>query len=286
MNPEPLENDTPSHELFSPEGVHLDLPVAGPAPRMFAYAIDFAVIALLIVFLMIALFSALPISAWLDRLFSTAFHQAARAAKRGNPSNSSGSAAGLLIAIFLVAQFVVETGYFIFWEMVTNGRSPGKALIGLRVVCRNGLPINLRSSAVRNFMRIVDILPASYVVGLISIIVSASCERLGDHAAGTLVVRLDRPEAASELPVGADMNQVPLTRQQLARIGPRELQLVRGTLRRVANLPEDRSAQLVAEVVETLRTRMELDALPSPDRIAFLRSVLTMAERYSRSASR
>ena len=63
MNPEPLENDTPSHELFSPEGVHLDLPVAGPAPRMFAYAIDFAVMVLLIVFLMIALFSALPIGA-------------------------------------------------------------------------------------------------------------------------------------------------------------------------------------------------------------------------------
>jgi len=286
MNPEPLEDDTPSHELFSPEGVHLDLPVAGPAPRMFAYAIDFAVIVLLLVFLMIALFSALPIGAWFDRWFGAAFHQAARTANRGNPNNSSGSAAGLLIAIFLLAQFVVETGYFIFWEMVTNGRSPGKALIGLRVVCRNGSPINLRSSAVRNFMRIVDILPANYVVGLISIIVSASCERLGDHAAGTLVVRLDRPEAASELPVGADMNRVPLTRQQLARIGPRELQLVRGTLRRVANLPADRGAQLVAEVAETLRTRMELDALPSPDHIAFLRSVLTMADRYSRSASR
>ena len=286
MNREVFENDTPSHELFSPEGVHLDLPVAGPAPRMFAYAIDFAVIVLLIVFLMIVLFSALPIGAWFDRLVSTAFHQAARAAKRGNPSNSYGSAAGLLIAIFLLAQFVVETGYFIFWEMVTNGRSPSKALIGLRVVCRDGLPINLRSSAVRNFMRIVDILPASYVAGLISIIVSPSCERLGDHAAGTLVVRLDRPEAASELPVGAGMNQVPLTRQQLARIGPRELQLVRGTLRRVANLPEDRGAELVAEVAETLRTRMEIDALPSADRIAFLRSVLTMAERHSRSASR
>ena len=286
MNPEPLENDTPSHELFSPEGVHLELPVAGPAPRMFAYAIDFAVIVLLIVFLMIALFSALPIGARFERWFSAAFHQAARSASQGSPINSSGSAAGLLIAIFLLAQFAVETGYFIFWEMVTNGRSPGKALIGLRVVCRNGLPINLRSSAVRNFMRIVDILPASYVVGLISIIVSPSCERLGDHAAGTLVVRLDRPEAASELPVETDMNQVPLTRQQLARIGPRELQLVRGTLRRVANLPEDRGAQLVAEVTETLHTRMEIDALPSPDRTAFLRSVLTMAERYSRSAPR
>ena len=61
-------------------------------------------------------------------------------------------------------------------------------------------------------------------------------------------MRLDRPEAASELPAWADMNQVTLTRQQLARIGLRELQLVRGTLRRVANLPADRGAQFAAVV--------------------------------------
>ena len=61
-----------------------------------------------------------------------------------------------------------------------------------------GLPINLRSSVLRNVLRIVDILPENYVVGLVSMLLSPSGERLGDHVAGTIVIRLDRPQAARE----------------------------------------------------------------------------------------
>ena len=182
------EGDTPSHELFSPEGVRLDLPIAGPAPRMLAYAIDFLIIILLILLLAIIMFALLPVGAVVDRWWSTLFHEH----NAGTSASGNGflGAAGLFIATFLLVQFVIETGYFIFWEMVTNGRSPGKALTGLRVVCRDGLPINARSSVIRNVMRIVDLLPANYFVGLISMIISKSGERIGDHAAGTLVVRL------------------------------------------------------------------------------------------------
>jgi len=286
MTQRTIEGDMPSHGLLSPEGVQLDLPIAGPAPRMLAYAIDFVIIISLMVLLAIILFTVLPISAWLDRWLSSLFRESAGAATSKHLSQSLGRSAGVFIAIFVLAQFVIETGYFIFWEMMTNGRSPGKALIGLRVVCRDGLPINARSSVVRNVMRIADILPANYVVGLISMIISDSGERLGDHAAGTLVVRLDRPEAAPDLGGSNEPAPVPFTRQQLARIGPRELQLVRGALRRLSKLPENRGRELVAEVAETMRVRMELAELPSPDRVAFLRSVLSMAERYSREASR
>jgi uncharacterized RDD family membrane protein YckC len=69
---------------------------------------------------------------------------------------------------------MVETGYFILWEMLTGGRSPGKALVGLRVVRRDGLPIDFRSSVVRNVMRIVDMLPANYVVGLVAMLLSSA----------------------------------------------------------------------------------------------------------------
>ena len=122
-------------------------------------------------------------------------------------------------ALFLLAQFVVETGYFIFWEMLTGGRSPGKALVGLRVVRRDGLPIDFRSSVVRNVMRLVDMLPANYAVGLVAMLLSDSGEHLGDHAAGTLVIRLDRPEAAGEIQPPQRAAAFSLTRQQLARIG-------------------------------------------------------------------
>src|SRR4029077_1923437 len=121
------------------------------------------------------------------------FNETARKLSERNKADTApfGALSGLLIALFVVGQFVLETGYFIFWEMVTNGRSPGKMLAGLRVVRRDGLPIDLRSSMLRNVLRIVDILPENYVVGLVSMLLSPSGERLGDHVAGTLVIRLD-----------------------------------------------------------------------------------------------
>jgi hypothetical protein len=168
--------------------------------------------------------------------------------------------------------------------MLTGGRSPGKALVGLRVVRRDGLPIDFRSSVVRNVMRLVDMLPANYVVGLVAMLLSDSGERLGDHAAGTLVIRLDRPEAAAEIQPPERAAAFSLTRQQLARIGPRELQLIRTTLRRMASLPEARRGPLVMEVAETVRARLEIADFPSPDRVAFLEDVLAMAERHMASS--
>ena len=273
--------DQPIHGVFSPEGVRLELPVAGPAPRIFAYGIDWLIVILLMVSLLIALFTSLPLGALLDKWIRSALHEAKAAAQGQHPDPQLiGRVAGVMIALFLLAQFVVETGYFIFWEMLTGGRSPGKALVGLRVVRRDGLPIDFRGSVVRNVMRIVDMLPANYVVGLVAMLLSDSGERLGDHAAGTLVIRLDRPEAAAEIQTSERSPVFSLTRQQLARIGPRELQLIRTTLRRMASLPAARRGSLLEEVAETVRARLEIAEFPSPDRVAFLEDVLAMAERH------
>jgi uncharacterized RDD family membrane protein YckC len=277
-----VESAPSRHSLFSPEGVHLDLPIAGPAPRMVAYLIDFAAMIVLFILLGIVMFTLLPIGASLDRWLKAVFHQNGGAPTTAKAKQSAGVAVGLVIAIVVIVQFVIETGYFIFWEMVTNGRSPGKVLIDLRVVCRDGLPITARSSVIRNLMRVVDILPANYLVGLISILISNSGERIGDHAAGTLVVRLDRTEAAPDLGTFGELITVPFTRAQLSRIGPRELRLVRGTLRRIAQLPDTRATELLAEVAESMRIRMGLAELPTADNVAFLRSLLTASEHYSK----
>jgi uncharacterized RDD family membrane protein YckC len=281
MNDSISQADQPIHGLFSPEGVRLELAVAGPAPRIFAYSIDWLIVMALMVFLLITLFTSLPLGVLLDKWIRSALHQVKATARGQRPdAELIGRVAGVMIALFLLAQFVVETGYFIFWEMLTGGRSPGKALVGLRVVRRDGLPIDFRSSVVRNVMRLVDMLPANYVVGLVAMLLSDSGERLGDHAAGTLVIRLDRPEAAAEIQPPERTAAFSLTRQQLARIGPRELQLIRTTLRRMASLPEARRGPLVTEVAETVRARLQIADFPSPDRVAFLEDVLTMAERH------
>ena len=282
MNSSPGEADIPGHGLFSPEGVRLELAIAGPAPRMIAYAIDLAIMALLVIFLLMTL----PIGSALNKWFVTLFHRAAGSVRPGNPKGQLDvQVGGVVIAIFLLAQFAIETGYFIFWEMLTTGRSPGKAVVGLRVVRRNGLPIELGSTMVRNLMRIVDLLPANYVVGLISMLLSPSGERLGDHAAGTIVIRLDRPPAAPDIQASMNPELLSLTREQLARIGPREIRLIRATLRRLATIPEDRREPLLAEVTESLRQRLELAELPRSDRREFLRDLLAVAERYSRDGS-
>ena len=281
------DTDTPVHGLFSPEGVRLELPVAGPAPRMLAYGIDLTIIVVLMILMFFALILILPIGATIDQWAQKVFHEASRQVTQTNQAHQMdfGALGGLLIALFLLAQFVVETGYFIFWEMVTNGRSPGKMLVGLRVVRRAGMPIDLRSSVLRNLLRGVDMLPENYVVGLVSMLLSPSGERLGDHVAGTIVIRLDRPQAAPELEVSPYGAAPALTRIQLARIGPGEVQLLRATLRRISSLSDERSAALVKEVAETMRTRLEIAELPSADALTFLRDLLTLAERYSRGAA-
>ncbi|MHB8383469.1 MAG: RDD family protein [Candidatus Binataceae bacterium] len=283
--------DSPVHELFSPEGVRLDLPIAGPGLRILAYAIDLGLLIGIMVALLIAALIILPAGNFLDHFFHSFFHQvahaasvAARNASAGRPIPASfGLIEGLIIAVFLLAHFAVEFGYFIAWEMLANGRSLGKYIIGLRVVRRDGMPIALRASVVRNLMRIVDMLPEYYVVGLTSIVLSPSAQRLGDHVAGTIVIRLDRPQMASEIAPPEDAPAAILSRQQIARIGPRELQLIRATIRRADSLPEDRSAAILAEVAETMRSRLELAEVPSNDPLGFLRELLAAAERHGHS---
>ena len=84
--------------------------------------------------------------------------------------------------------FLFVLGYYLVSEGVT-GLTLGKWLMGLRVVKLNGEPYDPRAVLLRNIIRIVDILPFLYLVGLISVAVSRKDQRLGDLAAGTLVVR-------------------------------------------------------------------------------------------------
>jgi uncharacterized RDD family membrane protein YckC len=285
MNQASNDREGPVHSFLSPEAVRLDLPVSGPAPRMLAYGIDLFTMIALSVFLFMILTMTLPIGAAIDKWFGGLFKEALNHARsEAKHPGSGGHFQGLTIAILLLVEYTISTGYFIFWEMVTGGRSPGKLLVGLRVVRRNGLPIDLRSSVIRNLMRAVDMLPAEYLIGLISILLSSSGERLGDHVAGTIVLRLDRPEAAAEFPRLESTGAMVLTRAQLARIGPREMQLIRGVLRRSSALGnESRRQALEAEAAEAMRIRLNLAELPTPDSASFLRNLLESAERFSRS---
>ena len=90
--------------------------------------------------------------------------------------------------------FALFWGYYMVFEVTTNGQSPGKRALGLRVIKDRGYPIGFADSAIRNLVRVVDFLPFFYGAGLITMLLTGNWKRLGDLAAGTLVVKTARPD--------------------------------------------------------------------------------------------
>lgn len=147
--------------VATPEGVTLELSLAGVGSRFIAASIDGMI--------ELALIACSYIAA---RVLS--------------------DESQVFIALFFVFSFVVFFGYDIAWETLASGRTPGKRVAGLRVVKTSGAPVTFMSSAVRNLMRLIDILPSMYLIGIVSVLASSRNQRLGDLAAGTIVVREHR----------------------------------------------------------------------------------------------
>jgi uncharacterized RDD family membrane protein YckC len=105
-----------------------------------------------------------------------------------------------VIAIMIVIVFLIVSGYFAFFEWIWNGQTPGKRWLKLRVIREDGRPVTFWEAAVRNLLRTFDMMPAPfYSIGLISVFISLSDQRVGDMVAGTVVVR----EREAEVPAFA-----------------------------------------------------------------------------------
>jgi uncharacterized RDD family membrane protein YckC len=153
--------------LATPEGVELQVVLAGLGSRFIAGAFDLILQALAIVILAV-----------ITGLFSGGLH-------------------GALVVVFIVAQFVIWFFYPVLFEVLAAGRTLGKRVTHLRVVRTSGAPVDVAASAIRNLMRLIDGPPLLYVPTMISIAVTKRNQRLGDLAAGTLVIR-DNPPGRRE----------------------------------------------------------------------------------------
>lgn len=154
--------------IRTPEGVSFALPLAGPIARFFAWLIDVLIMAALI-YLAIHLVLLLVVV------------------------NVSIAAALVYLVIF-----VVMFGYGIALEWWWRGRTIGKRVLGLRVVDEQGLRLTFPQVALRNLVRLADMLPLLYLAGGTACAISRRSQRLGDLAAGTVVVRppkVPAPEA-------------------------------------------------------------------------------------------
>ncbi len=105
------------------------------------------------------------------------------------------------LGLFFISAFLLEWFYPVLFEQYAQGATPGKRLFGLIVVHDDGTPVQLSASVVRNLLRAADFLPAFYGLGIVCILYRRDFKRLGDLAAGTLVVY--RSTAAKPLPLPA-----------------------------------------------------------------------------------
>ncbi len=171
-----------------------------------------------------------------------------------------------LFALFGLVSFAFFWGYYIFFEMIWNGQSPGKRWVGLRVIRTDGTPITLTETLVRNLVRLVDFLPAYYGIGVVAMFINDQSRRLGDLAAGTLVVHdrttitleslaPDSTPSSSARPVSAETAALPLE-----RLTHHDIQTVEDFLRRRDELSN--RTELGHHLVQILFQRMDQ---PSPE---------------------
>jgi len=268
----------PHHEVTvrSPEGVELSLPIAGPAPRMAAYAIDLVLVWVVMVVLIFLFALTLPVSGWIEKWLERYRDTAPQAG-----SEDAMLVLLPLVIVLILLQYFSELLYFGLWETASRGRTLGKYAMGLRVVGMEGQPLDAKSAMVRNLLRAVDVLPSGYAIGLVAVITSRYGQRLGDHAAGTLVIRTDKVARPPELTLPSHLEPLPLSREQLHKLGAPELALARGTLRRLETASAEQRAALLPGAARALTTRLGLDESVEPDALRLLQRVLLTVERRS-----
>ena len=240
-----------SYQLNTPEQVELSFETAGLGSRFLATLIDTIVQFVLLVALLL-LIAAL---AWFGSLSSP------NLASRLPRSVTSEQAAFAIVAIMVLLMFLAWWGYYIFFEMAWNGQTPGKRLASIRVLTTAGQPITLVHALVRNLIRIVDYLPTSYMIGMIAILATRRSQRLGDLAAGTIVVRVRREAAPRLLETPAVETLGP---GQASLFGAEEVALAREFLLRREQLSPERRSELAARIAGQLRGRLGPDGAAIP----------------------
>jgi uncharacterized RDD family membrane protein YckC len=195
------------HHIETPEGVLLPVDMAGPPVRAMAYLIDLALRVLLQLLISIMQFLL--------------------------------GYSGIGVAAILF--FLLEWFYPVYFEVWRQGMTPGKRIMGLVVLHDDGTPVSFGASVTRNLLRVADFFPGFYCAGLIAASIHPQFKRLGDLAAGTIVVHRNTPSPRKLVnAVGVDLPHIVLTRA--------EQQTIVNFAERHAGLSTERQEEL-AEIV-------------------------------------
>ena len=253
-------------DIQTPENVAFGYQVAGIGSRFLASLLDTLIVGLLQVVILIVL--TLIIRAFDGRAFSDQI-------------------SAWVYAIFGLVAAIFYWGYYVFFEMLWNGQSPGKRWVGLRVIRGDGTPITLSESLIRNLARLVDFLPAAYGVGIVTMFIDKQSRRLGDLAAGTLVVQDRAPITMQDLAVKRTVHLRPWANVSLdgfpvERLTNNDLSLIEDFLLRRDQLTHRES--LAIQILNTLYQRLglPLPSLSKPEAEDMLAALLLAAQNRER----
>lgn len=200
-------------DIDTPEQIALELPLAGIGSRFLALTVDtllqvVAVIALTIAGAIITSGTTRGVGPGVERFFS--------------------QTVGAIVLVLL--PFCLYWGYFAFFEILWQGRTPGKRVAGIRVIHQTGRPMTAIECIGRNLMRGVDILPGMYGVGLICMMSNQQSKRVGDFIAGTIVVHDKTIETAA--PSWGNRIEGVTVQPEFRKLSPDDLVLIETYLNR------------------------------------------------------
>ncbi|MCL2767076.1 MAG: RDD family protein, partial [Peptococcaceae bacterium] len=226
-------------EIITPEGVILEFETAGIGSRTAAIIIDTIILGLV---------SLLVITPLLINYYYVE------------------QDAAIVIVITLTA--FVNLGYFTLFELLLRGQTPGKRLLKIRVVKTNGSPASAGAIIMRNLLRIIDQLPAFYMVGITAVFFNPQERRIGDLVAGTMVVKefrrkpFEAPAQSAHSPV---MDNI---------LSPHEILTLQSFFQREKELGNVRRAQILAEYLEYFKTKYDIYPKEGEHTTTFLKSLL------------
>jgi uncharacterized RDD family membrane protein YckC len=161
----------------------------------------------------------------------------------------------LVVAIIAAILFLVFFGYFIAFEAFWNGQTPGKKLLGIRVVRDGGYPLDLGGSFLRNLIRIGEVTLGFYAISAVVSLLSPENKRLGDMAAGTIVVRDARVQSLTAILEQAQTGSA----QRIAMLTDEEHALIARFIARRGDIAPQHRRALAQQIAERVRKRVSSD---------------------------
>jgi uncharacterized RDD family membrane protein YckC len=259
--------------IETPEQVDLRFPIAGIGSRFLALLTDSFIqgVTLFLLFLAFAL------------IFSSARKIPGVA---GTPSDA---AAKWFIAGIFMFYFLLYWGYYSLFEAFWNGQTPGKRLLKIRVIKDSGRQITLFEALARNLLRVVDMLPSFYLIGVITMLCNREQKRLGDLVAGTIVVheRSDEQPLMSHnsrtftsalypqpLEITREPAGVLLPADGVARLDAGDLNVMDTFFSRALDLDLDKRAEIAGRIADRMSAKMQV---PLPVDVAPERALESIA---------